>query len=334
MSIRKCAVVAVICSVIILLNSPSSSIAREQQVKMWETQEVIPIYLIGAPDPNPIFYNGRRYQGAKGRVYPYPLLEKLTNDRVERKHTVIYMENEYLKVGLMPDGAGGGRIFTALDKTNGYDLFYRQSVIKPGLIGVLGAWWSGGVEWNVPHHHRTSTYLPVDYTLKENPDGSKTVWMGEIEISHRLKWMVGVTLHPGKSLLEVSARVINRTPLVQSFLFWANVAVHTDSSYQIIFPPSLEYGTGHGKHIFTTWPLAPGPIVIEDYGYKKGDDLSWWKNHPMPISIFAIGCEEDFMAGYNHGKQAGVVHVADHHIVPGKKLWQWGPGEVARMWDR
>lgn len=54
-------------------------------------------------------------------------------------------------------------------------------MIKPALIGMLGAWISGGVEWDFPHHHRATGFMPVDYTMAENPDGSKTIWVGEVE---------------------------------------------------------------------------------------------------------------------------------------------------------
>jgi len=47
----------------------------DSSVKVWEESLVIPTYRIGRPDLNPIFYTGRAYQGAKGQVYPYPLLE-------------------------------------------------------------------------------------------------------------------------------------------------------------------------------------------------------------------------------------------------------------------
>ena len=92
-----------------------------------------------------------------------------------------------------------------MDKTNGYDFFYRQHVIKPALIGLIGAWISGGVEWNIPHHHRATTFIPVQYRVEENADGSKTVWVGELEVRHRMRWAVGYTLRPGKSYLEASA---------------------------------------------------------------------------------------------------------------------------------
>ena len=55
--------------------------------------------------------------------------------------------------------------------------------------------------------------------------------------------------------------------------------------------------------------------------------------HPSPISFFAWNYEDDFFAGYDHGRQAGTMSVADHHAVPGKKFWTWGNGPSGRMWD-
>ncbi len=32
------------------------------------------------------------------------------------------------------------------------------------------------------------------------------------------------------------------------------------------------------------------------------------------------------MGGYDHGKNSGIVHIGDHNIVKGAKLWEWGSG--------
>ncbi|HUU28938.1 MAG TPA: DUF5107 domain-containing protein [archaeon] len=326
----KCLLAAVLTALIILTGFPTGALSEDAAVKMREEEQVIPTYKVGPPDPDPMFYNGRAYQGAKGPVYPYPSRDNLTNQRENQAYKTVFLENKYIQISVIPEL--GGRIFSALDKTDAYDFFYRQHVIKPALIGCLGAWISGGVEWNVPHHHRASTFVPVDYTMQENPDGSKTVWVGEIELRHRMKWLVGLTVFPDKSYIENTVRIYNRTPLVHTFLYWANVAVHADSSYQVIFPPSLEYATYHGKDEFTTWPIAHQ--YYRGVDFTSGVDLSWWKNLPSPVSLFAFDCTENFFAGYDHGKKAGVLHVADHHLVPGKKLWQWGPGTAAQMWDK
>ena len=238
---------------------------------------------------NPYFYNGRAYQGAKGPVYPYPLWDKLTNVKSDKEYEVLVLENEYIEITVIPEL--GGRLFSARDKTNGYDIFYRQHVIKPALIGCLGAWISGGVEWNVPHHHRSTSLLPVDYQTLEHPDGSKTIVVGETERRHRLKWSVALTLYPGKSFIESSARIENTSPLIHTFLYWANVAVHADSSYQVIFPPSVQMITFHGKNDFSTFPVGSGMYRGIDY---NGVDMSWWKNHPKPVSLFAHECRERF----------------------------------------
>ena len=74
-----------------------------------EVTIVIPTYEVGPPEPNPIFYAGRAYQGAKGPVYPYPLLDKLTDVKRDRAYRIIYLENEYVRVGVLPEI--GGRIF-------------------------------------------------------------------------------------------------------------------------------------------------------------------------------------------------------------------------------
>ena len=299
-------------------------------VKAWEEPLVIPTYRVGEPDRNPIFYNGRAYQGAQGPVYPYAFLDKLTDIRENHTYKAVYLENQYIKVCVLPEL--GGRILSAQDKTNGYDFFYHQHVVKPALIGMLGAWISGGVEWNIPHHHRATTFLPVDYTLEENADGSKTVWVGETEWRHRMKWIVGLTLYPDRSYLEATVKLFNRTPFTHSFLYFANVAVHANENYQVIFPPSTEYATFHGKTHFSRWPVSTS--VFNGVDYTRGVEVSWWKNHPSPTSWFAWNSQEDFFGGYDHGKQAGVVHVADHHVVPGKKFWEFANGDVGRMWDK
>jgi tetratricopeptide (TPR) repeat protein len=311
-----------------LASPPPSSASAAAPVALREADEVIPTYQSGAPDPNPMFYFGRDSQGAEGRIYPYPLYDNLTNRKSEQTYHIIYLENEYVRIGIAPEL--GGRLFSALDKTNHYDYIYKQHVIKPALIGLTGAWISGGIEWNIPHHHRASTFRPVQYRTEEHGDGSKTIWVGELEIRHRMRWAVGYTLRPGSTVLECSVRIVNRTPYLNSMLCFANVAVSANDNYQIIFPPSTQWVTHHAKREFTTWPIATQP-----YGGVNWDhvDVSWYKNHQGANSMFAWNYSDDFYAGYDHGKQAGVMSVADHHVVPGKKFWTWGNGPRGRMWD-
>jgi tetratricopeptide (TPR) repeat protein len=306
-----------------------SSAQTEPPVRIWEERVTIPTYLVDEPDRIPRFYEGRAYQGAQGRIYPYPIHESLSDTRVDKEYEMVYLENEYIRLELLPEI--GGRLFGALDKTNGYDFIYRQHVIKPGLIGMLGAWISGGIEWNFPHHHRATAFMPVDYVMQENADGSSTVWIGEMEIRHRMKFMLGVTVYPGKSYFEVTFRPYNRTPFIHSFLYFANTGVHTSEQYQVIFPPSTQFGTYHGKNQFIRWPVSHE--VYNRVDYTGGVDISWWKNHPEWTSIFAWNHEDDFVGGYDHGKEAGIMLVSNHYIAPGKKFWTWSTGPRGKLWD-
>jgi tetratricopeptide (TPR) repeat protein len=313
---------ALLCAIPFLAAADSSVTTREQDI-------VIPTYLAGEPEPNPMFYFGRNSQGAEGRIYPYPLYDTLTHVQTNKTYRMVYLENEYLRIGILPDI--GGRLFEAVDKSNGYNFIYRQHVIKPALIGLIGAWISGGIEWNIPHHHRASTFLPVQYRVETNADGGRTIWVGELELRQRMRWAVGYTLHPGKSYLECSLRILNRTPVANTMLCFANVAVSANNNYQVIFPPSTQWVTGHGKHDFTSWPIVTGRSGGSEF--PEGTDVSWYANHPNSGSMFAWNYDDDFFAGYDHGRQAGILSIADHHFVSGKKFWTWGSGPRGHLWD-
>jgi len=309
--------IVVLISGIVFLILPYFSMAQSP-VTIHEADEVIPTYPAGPPDPNPMFFFGRESQGAEGRIYPYPLYDNLTNVKTNKTYHVVYLENEYVKISILPEI--GGRLFSALDKTNNYDFIYKHSVIKPALIGLIGAWISGGIEWNIPHHHRASTFIPVQWSREDNPDGSKTIWVGELEVRQRMRWAVGYTLYPGSSVLECKMRIINDTPVENTMLCFANVAVPPNDKYQVIFPPSTQYSTGHSKRAFQPWPVT-----------DNGVDVSWYKNNKNSASWFAVNYVDDFIAGYDHGLNAGILSVTDHNIVPGKKFFTWGVGS---MWDK
>jgi tetratricopeptide (TPR) repeat protein len=302
----------------------------QSPVRAWEEPTVIPTYELGRPEQNPVFFRHRNVQGAAGNVYPLTMQDQLTGRRVDKTYRGLYLENEYVKLMVLPEL--GGRIHTLVDKTNGYDAIYHQHVIKPALIGTLGAWISGGIEWNFPQHHRPTTFMPQDSVITENADGSKTIWVGEVEPLNRIKGMVGITLRPGSSLVELRGRVFNRTPLPQTFLWWVNMAVHAGEQYQSFFAEDVSTMVFHNKTQAVAFPIARS--FYSGVDYSRGVDISWYKNIPLPTSYFARASNYDFFGGYDHGKRAGIVHVADHHLSPGKKLWTWGTGVFGQVWEK
>ena len=300
------------------------------QVRAWQEEVILPTYPAPEPDLNPMFLDKRVYQGSSGKVYPNPFTDRVCDTKVDRKYQAVFLENEFVRLMILPEI--GGRIHAGRDKTNGYDIFYRQNVIKPALVGLLGPWISGGVEFNWPQHHRPSTFMPVEYQIEEHEDGSRTVWLSEHEPMNRMKGMVGICLYPGKSVIEARVRLYNRTPLPQTFLWWANAGIRVHDEYQAFFPPDVTFVADHAKRAISAFPVARNFYYGVDY--TAGVDITWYKNIPVPTSYMVTKSNYDFFGGYDHAKKAGVVHVADRHISPGKKLWTWGNAEFGYAWDR
>ncbi|MEW4427976.1 DUF5107 domain-containing protein [Paenibacillus pabuli] len=310
--------------------STTDSSAVSNQVRVWEEQVEIPTYGTGKPDKNPMFLEKRVYQGSSGRVYPHPVIDKILDEKKSKSYCMAILENEYIRVEMLPEI--GGRIYRALDKTNNYDFVYYNRVIKPALVGLAGPWISGGIEFNWPQHHRPNTFGPVQHTATENEDGSATVWVSEIDRMYGTKVTTGFTLHPGKAYIEINAQMYNRTSEPQTFLWWANPAVAVNDHTQTVFPPDVTAVFDHGKRDVSKFPIATGTYYKMDY--SEGVDISRYKNIPVPTSYMAYKSDYDFVGGYDHGVQAGLLHVANHHVSPGKKQWTWGNGEFGQAWDQ
>lgn len=299
-------------------------------VAVWRENVVIPTYPVGKPDKNPMFLEKRVYQGSSGRVYPHSVIDKIYDEKVDRTYQALCLENKYLFVMVLPEL--GGRIQRAYDKTNGYDFVYYNHVIKPALVGLTGPWISGGIEFNWPQHHRPSTFDPVDCTIRENPDGSCTVVVGETENMFRTRGTASFTIFPDKAYIKIDAQIYNSTSLPQTFLWWANPAVPVNDDTQSVFPPDVHAVMDHGKRDVSRFPIATGVYYKQDY--SAGVDISRYKNIPVPTSYMAYHSDYDFVGGYDHGRRAGILHVADHHVAPGKKQWTWGCGDFGQAWDR
>ncbi len=298
-----------------------------------EKKITIPTYPEPAKEELPMFAENRVHQRTSGNPYPEHVVVRVDRSkRTEREYLCVCLENDYLRIEILPEL--GGRIYSALDKTTGYDFFYKQHVIKPALIGCLGSWISGGCEFNWPFHHRPSTFMPVDYEI-ERGDGEITVWLSENEPMDRMKGMVGVSLREGEAIFETRVRLVNRTPLRKSFLWWENTAVPVNRQYRIFFPPDVSYVNFHYKRSVTTYPVASNALgVFNGIRYPHDTDISRHENTLQPTSYFSAPSQYDFFGGYDEGKRCGVVHVADHHISPGKKMFTWAYGQLERSWER
>lgn len=299
-------------------------------VRVWREIVTIPTYEVGKPEKNPIFLEKRVYQGSSGVVYPYPVIESISDEKKDKDYKAVYIENEYIKVMVLPEL--GGRVQMAYDKIAKRHFVYYNHVIKPALVGLVGPWISGGIEFNWPQHHRPSTFMPADCTIEEGEDGGVTVWVSEMEKMFHQKGMAGFTLRPGCAYLEIHGVLYNRTDVPQTFLWWANPAVEVNDAYQSVFPPDINAVFDHGKRAVSSFPIATGTYYKMDY--SAGVDISNYKNIYVPTSYMGVNSRFNFEGGYENDTKAGMLHVASHHFSPGKKQWTWGNGDFGRAWDR
>ncbi|MBZ5593898.1 MAG: DUF5107 domain-containing protein [Acidobacteriia bacterium] len=280
--------------------------------RVWEAPLVIPTYELGPPDPNPALLDA----GGRRPIYPYPALDSLTNHRIEKTYKAVYLENEYLKVTVLPEI--GGHLYAIFDKTANRDVLYTNHAMKYGLVAIRGAWVSGGIEWNFPDGHTVTTVSPVDYAMRTEADGSASVTVGDTERVQRMQWAVTIRLRPGRKVVETEVILNNRRDVPGRYWFWATAAAHAADDLRFVYPMREAY-----PHMF--WPVFSFPV-------EKGVDVSTYREVPNPLSLFARNSKRDFMGVYYEKSDWGVVHVADHRQVPGKKTWTWGNDDAGKIW--
>jgi len=153
----------------------------------------------------------------------------------------------------------------------------------------------------------------VDALVGTNADGSAYLEVSNLEKTLRTRWTVRVTLHPGRAYLDEQIRIFNPVDAVNPYYFWNCTAFPCHAGTRFIYPMTL--GTDHNGVEFFTWPV------------HEGNDLSWLKNYETWASIFAVDCVFDFFGAYDVRADRGVVQVANHYELSGKKAWTWG------QWD-
>ena len=286
-------------------------IVQATPARIWEGTIEIPTYLLGPEDPNPPFPLVNQ-----NNIYPYSMLDDLTDKRAAKTYKAIYLENEYLKAMVLPEL--GGRLYSLYDKITKREVFHRNNVVKYGLLALRGAWISGGIEFNFPNGHTTDTVSRVAYRMLQEPDGGATVVVGDVDQVSEMHWEVALTLRPGQARLEQRVTLFNGTPTTNLYWYWANAAVPATEDMQFIYP--MREVNPHSRTEIWTYPVW------------QGVDYSWYKNVRRPTSLFGLGVHRDFFGVYDHRREQGVIHVADYREVPGKKVFTWGVAGDGLIW--
>ena len=284
-----------------------------KNVKILNTSVILPTYNTGDEDLEPALI--REFTPRCDPIYPYTTQEKLSQEKEDKEYEAVILENDFLKLTFLPEL--NGRLYSAYDKINDSEMFYANPVIKPGLFALRGAWPAVGVEFNFPNSHTTTTLDRVLCKTQSYDDGSASVTVGDIENTCRMGWSVETKLFPGSARIEMETKLYNPTDLPQRYYYWINAACPLYGDTQFIYPPST-------RRLYTHPPMDASRLAYLDYPVHAGTNISMFKNINQHFPIFAEGMNEDFYGIYHHNLDYGLVHVADHSLVQGRKLWMFG----------
>jgi tetratricopeptide (TPR) repeat protein len=302
------------CAAVLLLVLAGGGPVYAQAPSVREAPLVLPTYEPGPPNPYPALLDWQRRKWRP--VYPYPFLDALSARRAEKTYKAVFLENEYLKITVLPEL--GGHVYEIFDKTLNRDVLYSNPVMKYAMVALRGAWVSGGIEWNFPDGHTLTTVSPIDYAMRLEADGSAAVAIGDTERVQGMQWEVIIRLRPGRRVVETEVTLNNRRVVPGRYWYWSTAGAPATEDMRFIYPMREAY-----PHAF--WPVFSFPK-------EKGVDISKFSEVPNFLSLFARNSRRDFFGVYYDRADWGIIHVADHRELPGKKTWTWGTDENGDIW--
>jgi Flp pilus assembly protein TadD len=230
------------------------------------------------------------------------------------------MENEYLKCAVLPDL--GGHLYTCIDKLSNQPMFYANPSIKKAEIGYRGSWAAVGVEFNFPVSHNWITLSPIDYSYASNPDGSASIFIGNIDRVYGTQYLVEMLLRPGSTVLETKVTLANRSDVRHRYYWWSNAGVQVWDDSRITYP--MRFSQNHGFADIDTWPVN-----------SRGIDVSILKNQIYgPVSRFMYGSAEPYNGIWHPHTNTGVVHYAPFKDLPGRKIWSFASDADGLDWRK
>ncbi|MGI8636990.1 MAG: DUF5107 domain-containing protein, partial [Segetibacter sp.] len=265
-------------------------------------------------DPDPI--------PEMNKIYPYFRFDGYTNTPVQKEWKVVEMENDYIKVLIMPEV--GGKIWAATEKSTGKSFIYYNHTVKFRDVGMRGPWTSGGIEPNYGIiGHTPNCATPVDYTTIKKADGSVSCVIGVLDLLTRTSWRIDINLPKDKAYLTTTSFWYNSSAVEQPYYTWMNTGLKAAGNLEFIYP-GTKY-LGHSGE-YSDWPINK----------QNGKKISFYKQNDFggPKSYHVFGKYTDFFGAYYHDEDFGMARYSNRDDKPGKKIWIWGLSNEGMIWEK
>lgn len=286
----------------------ASLIAQEASIIEKEVQLIT--YPFSDPDPVPQF----------GKIFPYFRYDGYVFNGVMRKWKVVEMENNYIKLWVIPEI--GGKIWGAVEKSTGKEFVYFNQAVKFRDVALRGPWTSGGIEINFGiFGHAPTCSNPVDYLIRKNDDGSVSCFVGAIDLCSRTRWSVEIILPKDKAYFMTRSIWDNPTGLDKAYYNWMNMGIKTAGNLEYVFPGN--YYLEHNGN-YSSWPID-----------KESRNLALYEenNFGSYKSYHVFGNVTNFFGAYWHNDDFGFGHFSPYDEKPGKKIWIWGLSDQGMIWE-
>lgn len=245
-------------------------------------------------------------------LLPVPVRDGYSRRREPREFATIVIENDRLRATVLP--ALGGRIASLLHKPTGRELLYRNPVFQPANFALNGAWYSGGIEWNIgATGHTALACAPLHAARVAAPDGGEMLRMWEWERLRDLPFQVDLWLPEDSDFLYVGVRIRNPHERPMPGYWWSNTAV--PEGRRVLAPAEEAWHLGHEHH------LGRVPVPADPQSSPYAAD--WFYDLPDTRRRWIAALDAD-----GHG----LVQTSTDAL-HGRKLFVWGTGRGGRRWQ-
>ncbi|MEU8029811.1 DUF5107 domain-containing protein [Streptomyces sp. NPDC049099] len=252
-------------------------------------------------------------------LLPVRVRDGYDRTREPRALDALVIENDRLRATVLP--GLGGRVVSLLHLPTGRELLYRNPVFQPANFALNGAWYSGGIEWNIgATGHTTLSCAPVHAARVRAPDGTEMLRLWEWERLRDLPFQVDLWLPDGSDFLYAGVRIRNPHERPVPTYWWSNIAVPEE--VRVLAPAEEAWHLDHERR------LRRVPVPSYD-----GID----RTHPLNSP-----CAADYFYDVPDGRRRWIAALdADGHglvqtstdVLRGRKLFVWGHRPGGRRWQ-
>lgn len=255
-------------------------------------------------------------------LLPVRVLDGYGRDREPTDLDTIVIENDRLRATVLP--GLGGRIHSLHHKPSGRELLYRNPVFQPADFALNGAWFSGGIEWNIgATGHTTLACAPVHAALVPAPDGGEMVRLWEWEPLRGLPFQVDLWLPDDSDFLHVGVRIRNPHQGPAPVYWWSNTAVPEDEHTRVLAPADEAWHFGYERSLRRV-PVPEYDGVDRTYPLRGEHPADYFYEVPLDSRKWITSLDAD-------GR--GLVQTSTDTL-RGRKLFLWGAGRGGRRWQR